>query len=157
MSHTTRVAPTNVGGEFDDGQNTKITFSLDPDVEFWESVTGAPGFDAGDPIPMTTHFNSAVHTAEPPTLKRFTPFQVQGKIGKGTVDALYAICGQKNGWVTITWPDGTQYSIPAYLKSFQPGQAQAGSPLEGTIEIVPTMRISGSEQNYMLAPEGSGT
>jgi hypothetical protein len=57
----------------------------------------------------------------------------------------------------VHWPDETNYSFPGYLKSFQPGQAQEGNPLEGVIEIVPTMQISGTETEYDLQVAGTGT
>jgi hypothetical protein len=154
MTHTTRVTPT--GTPFDEGYQSLIAFAADPNLSFWETVVGAPGIDGGDPVPTTTMHNTAVRTLAPRQLKSHTPFQVQGKFSGGTIDEVYALINV-NGWITVHWPDETNYSFPGYLKSFQPGQAQEGNPLEGVIEIVPTMQISGTETEYDLQVAGTGT
>lgn len=155
MTHTARVTPT--GTPFDEGFSSKITFSLDSDLPFWEKTVGAPGIDGGDPIPTSTMFNTAWHTMVPRTLKRMTPFQVQGAFSSGTIDAVLALVNQRNGYVTITWPDGTYYSFPGYLKSFTPGQAAEGNPLDGTIEVVPTCTVSNVEEGPDVHEQGTGT
>lgn len=154
MTHTARVAP--VGTPFDEGYSSKIAHASDPDLSFWETVVGAPGIDGGDPVPTSTMHNLVVHTLAPRHLKRHTPFQVQGKFSGGTIDQVYALINV-NGWITIIWPDATRYSFPGYFKSFTPGQAQEGNPLEGTLEVVPTMQISGVETEYDLGVSSTGT
>jgi hypothetical protein len=154
MTHTDRVTPT--GTPFDEGYQSLITFAADSNLSFWETVVGAPGIDGGDPVPTTTMHNTAVRTKAPRKLKEHTPFQVQGKFSSGTIDQVYALINV-NGWITVKWPDGTQYSFPGYLKAFQPGQAQEGNPLEGTLEIIPTGQISGVETAYQVAEQGTGT
>ena len=152
MTHTDRVTPT--GTPFDDGYQSLIAFAADPDLDFWEEVVGAPGIDGGDPIPTTTHHNTALRTFAPRSLKTMTPFQVQGRFASGTVDQVDALINQ-NGWITVKWPDGTEYSFVGYLKSFQPGQAQEGNPLQGVIEIIPTNQLSGVETDFQVAEQGS--
>lgn len=151
-THTARVTPT--GTRFDEGYQSLITFAADSDLEFWETIVGAPGIDGGDPVPTYSMHNTALRTRAPRSLKELTPFQVQGKFSSGTVDEVYALINV-NGWITVKWPDDTQYSFPGYLKSFQPGQAQEGAPLEGTLEIVPTMQIGGVETAHDVAEQGS--
>jgi hypothetical protein len=155
MTHTDRVDP--VGTPFDEGYQSLLTFSLDPDLSFWETVVGAPGIDGGDPVPTTTMHNTMFHTVSPRKLKRMTPFQVQGKFSSGTPEQVNALINARDGWVTVKWPDETQFSFPAYLKSWQPAQAQEGNPLEGTLEIVPTMQIAGVETDFEVAEGGTGT
>jgi hypothetical protein len=133
-----------------------IAFAADPNLSFWETVVGAPGIDGGDPVPTTTMHNRSVRTLAPRRLKSHTAFQVQGKFGGATIDQVYALINV-NGWITVHWPDETNYSFPGYLKSFQPGQSQEGNPLEGVIEIVPTMQINGVETEYDLQVAGTGT
>ncbi len=154
MTHTNRIEPP--GRPFDEGFSCKIAFSADPDVSFWETVVGAPGLEGGDPVPLTTMFNQTYHTVSPRKLIRLTPFQVQGKFNVTTFDQLRALINDRDGWVSLNWPDDSRYSFPGYLKSFQPAQAQEGNPLEGTIEIVPTMQIDGVETDPMT-DEGTGT
>lgn len=154
MTHTARQTP--VGTPFDEGYQSLITFAADPDLSFWEQVVGAPGIDGGDPVPTSSMHNVALRTLAPRKLRSLTPFQVQGKFSSGTLDQIAALCN-KNGWITITWPDETDYSFPGYLKSFTPGQAQEGNPLVGTIEVVPTMQISGVETDFQVAEAGTGT
>jgi len=153
MTHTTRQTP--AGTPFDEGYQSLIAFAADPDLSFWETVVGAPGVDGGDPVPLTTMHNTALHTLAPRHLKRMTPFQVQGKFGIGTLDQVFALINV-NGWITINWPTG-RVSFPGYLKSFQPAQAQEGNPLEGSIEIVPTMQINGVETDFDVDETGTGT
>lgn len=154
MTHTARVSPT--GDRFDEGYQSLIAFAADSNLTFWETIVGAPGIDGGDPIPTTTMHNTALRTMAPHQLKTLTPFQVQGKFNGNTIDQVYALINI-NGWITVTWPDGTNYSFVGYLKSFQPGQAQEGNPLEGTIEIVPTNQLSGTETAYDVQVAGTGT
>lgn len=152
MTHTDRVTPT--GTPFDDGYQSLIAFAADPDLDFWEEAVGAPGVDGGDPIPTSTMHNTALRTFAPRSLKTMTPFQVQGRFASGTIDQIDALINQ-NGWITINWPDGTEYSFVGYLKSFQPGQAQEGSPLQGVIEVIPTNQLSGVETDFQVAEQGS--
>ena len=154
MTYTSRGTP--VGTPFDEGYRTLIAFAQDPDLSFWESVVGAPGIDGGDPIPTFTHWNDARETYAPRALKRNLPFQVVGKFASGTLDQVDAIINQ-NDWITVRWPDMTGYSFPGFLKSFQPGQAQPGAPLEATLEVVPTMQISGVETDFIVLEQGSGS
>lgn len=154
VTHTPRETPS--GTAFDGGYQSLITFAADPDVEFWETAVGAPGIDGGDPIPTTTMHNTALHTAAPQHLKKLTPFQVVGRLGSGTVDQMEALINV-NGWITITWPDGTEYSFPGFLKSINFSQAQIGTPMESTIEVVPTSQISAVETDHGVAEEGTGT
>lgn len=154
MTHTARVTPT--GSFFDEGYQSLITHASDPNLSFWETIVGAPGIDGGDPVPTTTMHNVAVRTLAPRHLKSHTPFQVQGKFNGNTIDEVYALINV-NGWITITWPDETNYSFPGYFKSFTPNQAQEGNPLEGTLEVVPTMQIAGAETAYELQVAGTGT
>jgi len=154
MTHVTRQDP--VGTFFDEGYQSLISFAADPDFSFWETVVGAPGIDGGDPVPTTTMHNTSLRTKAPRKLKELTPFQVQGKIASGTPDQAYALINV-NGWVTIKWPDGTDYSFPGYLKSWQPAQSQEGAPLEGTLEIIPTGQIAGVETDFEVAEQGSGS
>lgn len=100
--------------------------------------------------------NVSLRTFAPRQLKTLTPFQVQGKFSSGTLDQVNALVNV-NGWITITWPDGTYYSFPGFLKSFNPGQAQEGNPMQGTLEVVPTMQISGTETDFDVHEQGTGT
>jgi hypothetical protein len=152
MTVTERIAPT--GTPFDEGYESHITFAADPDVSFWESIVGAPGFDGGDPVPTTTMFNASYRTKAPRKLTEMTPFQVQGKFSSETVDDMIALINQ-NGWITVQWPDGTRLSFVGFLKSFTPGQAQEGNPLLGTIEIVPTLQLLGVETDPEVIEQGT--
>lgn len=151
-THTDRITP--VGTPFDEGYQSLIAFAADADLSFWETVVGAPGMDGGDPVPTTTMHNTGLRTFAPRQLKTLTPFQVQGKFASGTVDQVYALINV-NGWITIKWPDDTQFSFIGFLKSFTPGQAQEGNPLEGTLEIVPTNQEAGVETAYDVLEQGT--
>jgi hypothetical protein len=140
---------------YDEGYRSLIAFEDDPDLEFWEMVVGAPGIDGGDPVPTTTMHNNALRTKAPRKLKELMPFQVQGKFNSGTVDAVYAQINVVQ-WITIHWPDSATYSFPGFIKSFQPGQAQEGNPLEGTLEVVPTGQIDSTETEHSVVA-GTGT
>jgi len=154
MTHTDRVTPT--GTAFDEGYQSLITFAADPDLDFWEQAVAGPGIDGGEPVPTHSMHNTSFRTRAPRNLKELTPFQCSGKFASGTPDQVDALINT-NGWVTVKWPDGTQYSFPGFLKSWTPQQAQEGNPLVCTIEIVPTMQIAGVEQEIEVAEQGSGT
>ena len=140
---------------YDEGYRSLIAFEDDPTLEFWEQVVGAPGIDGGDPIPTTTMHNNVLRTKASRKLKELMPFQVQGKFNSGTVDAVYALINNVQ-WITVRWPDGATYSFPGFCKSWTPGQAQEGNPLEGTLEIVPTGQIDSEETEHEVAA-GTGT
>ena len=154
VTHTPRTTPAGVA--FDEGYQSFIAFAADDDLEFWETAVGAPGLDGGEPIPTTTHHNSALKTKAPQSLIELTPFQVTGRFNSATVDKVRALINV-NGWITITWPDLTEFSFLGYLRGFQPSQATVGAPLEGTITIEPTSQEAGVETDYQVAEQGTGS
>lgn len=149
MTHTVRQTPSG-STQMDEGYQSLIAFSLDPDLLFWEESVGAPGFEGGEPIPTWTQHNTKYRTRSPRSLKEVTAFQVTGRFSGSSVDQIFAMINV-NQWITVKWPDGTLFSFPGYLKAFVPQQSQEGAPLQGVIQVVPTMQINGVETDYELS------
>jgi hypothetical protein len=135
MPGLTRIDP--VGSKLDDGYSTKITFTADPDVSFWEKSVKPPGVDGGDPIDITTMFNAEWRTAAPRSLKTLTEASATVAYDPQVYDQIVALINVKT-WVTILFSDGSGIHFPGYLKSFEPGELSEGGFPEATISIVPT-------------------
>ncbi len=134
-ANTHRVTP--AGDHYTDGNFTKIAFSANPSIKFWEKTVTPPGIDNGEPIPNDTMFNQFWRRVEPRKLNSVPPFTVTCAYTGATWDAVKAICGQR-GSVTVRFPNYDQLDFFGYLKSFMPGAHADSAPPEGTLTIVVT-------------------
>lgn len=134
---TTRIDPTDFGRKLADGYSTKIAFSVNPKIEFWEKTVGAPGTDGGDAIDTTTMFNSTWRTMAARSLKTLKEFTVTAAYDPEVMEQINAIINVE-GSVTINYPDGSTYDFFGYLRDTDPDQLEEGTQPEMTLTIQPT-------------------
>ncbi len=135
MAGTTRSTPGGI--MLGDGYSTKIAFSSDPDIEFWERTVKPPGIDGGDPVDRTTMHNLTWRTMASRALRTLTNSSVTAGYDPKVFDSIVAIINVEQE-ITVHFPDGSILIFYGYLKSFEPNEHSEGALPEATIEIVPT-------------------
>jgi hypothetical protein len=147
-SATARGTPT--GRKLLDGHPTLITFARFPTVNFWE-VSGTPmGEDGGDPVDITTFFNTNRRTYAPRQL-------MEGTEGTWTVAYDPAVLSTIRQMInihdtcTVTHPDGSTEARFAYLRSFIPQENSEGEMPLAEVTIQPLdVDTSGAEQEPVI-------
>lgn len=123
----------------DDGFATLITFSLNPNVKFWEKSVTPPGISAGGPTDTTTMRNTAWRTMSPKKLKTLTAASASmaydpDVYDTGQIDSLIG----KNGLITVTFADGSSVAFWGWLDEFTPGESTEGEQPVAEITIQPS-------------------
>jgi len=133
---TARVLP--VGKYLGDGYSTKIAFSLDSDVSFWEKTVKPPGLDGGDEIDTTTMHNIDFRTFLPRQLITLTESTTRVAYDPNVYNNIISNLLNREGSVTHHFPDGSTLSYYGYLKTFEPADCVEGEQPEADISIVCT-------------------
>ena len=133
---TTRSAP--VGLKLDDGHSTKVAFSRDNDVSFWEKGVTPPGLDGGDAIDTTTMHNVAYRTFAPRQLKSLTESQCRAAYDPNVYNNILDNLLNQAGSVTCAFSDGSTLDYYGYLRTFEPDEITEGEQPEASITINPT-------------------
>ena len=130
----TTARSTPGGTKLDDGFSTKIAFSVDPDVSFWEVTVKPPGIDGGEKIDTTTMFNGALKTFAARTLKQLTDGGASAAYDpQAYLDILSLV--NVEGSVTVHWPDGSTLDFYGYLNKFEPGDNTEGEMPKASINF----------------------
>jgi len=132
---TTRATPGGI--KLDDGYQTLIAFARDTDVSFWEKTVQPPGLDGGDAIDTTTMHNSAYRTFSPRALITLTEAPLVVAYDPNVYNNIIALINRE-GSITVTFPDGSTLDFYGFLKSFEPQPCAEGEQPEANIVIVPT-------------------
>ncbi len=151
MTTIPRVAPTSKV-PLTDGFKTKIAFASDPDVAFWENSSTPPGIDGGEKVAMSNMFNVDWHTDAPQALKRLTDSSLNAFWNPKYLAEVLALINV-NGWITVTFSDGTTLDFVGYLQSAIPQSFEIGQPPMIAIKINPTNRLNtGVETVPVITP-----
>lgn len=137
VASVTRTTPG--GTMLKDGYSTKIGFEDDLDIEFWEKTVTPGGYDGGDPIDITTMWNSAVRTKASRTLYDSTDGSAVVAYDPIAIESIKSIINVES-IITYSFPDGSTDSRYGYLRSFEPNELAEGSHPEATVSIVHTNR-----------------
>lgn len=154
MTSTARTTP--VGTKLNDGFSTQIAFAADPDVGFWERTVKPPGLDGGEPIDITTMFNTTYRTFAPRQLKTLTPITCTVAYDPAVFDQILALINV-NGWITVHFPDTSTLDFVGFLKSFEPAENAEGNFPLATITIIPTNCLAGTETAPDFSDTGTAT
>ena len=121
------------------GHGTLITLENDPNIELWEISITPPAVRLGDPVNANSHANDTYGQVAPRTLKKID--KVRAVVGYKT-DSYSAIIAQLgvNQQITITFPDGKNFSFWGFLNDFEPEEFSSGEMPEATIVIYPSNR-----------------
>lgn len=132
---TARTTPPGI--PLRDGHPTKITIAADVNIDFWEKSIQPPGIDGGDPINMTTFFNTTWRVMRPRTLATLTEVSLTALYDPIVYDQIVAIINQETT-ITITFNDGSTVAFFGFLQTFEPQEVEDGEAPEAEITIQPT-------------------
>jgi hypothetical protein len=141
---TTTARGTPEGEYLRDGFRTLIAFEDDPTVSFWEQTVQPPGIDGGDKIDITTMHNDDWRTFAARSLKTLTEISGTCLYDPGVYESILDLIN-KNGWITVHFPDESTLDFVGYLKDFIPAALVEGTPPTANYTIVPTNELNGSE------------
>ena len=143
-----------------DGQGTTIEFSIDTTLYFFPKNLTPSGWDGGGPNDVTLLSNTKYMTMMPKTLKTITAlsgeaaYSTQGLKTDGSIGSFAAMVN-RNQQVTVTYPDGAQFTFWGYLDKLTPNQIVGGQQPTLTFTIQPTMWDSDlcqeADPNYAAA------
>lgn len=120
----------------DDGHSTKISFSADGTVEFYEKEVTPVGIDGGGANDTTTMRNTTWRTMSPKKLKSLTEMSASVAYDPAVITGSVLGLINKNNEITITFADGSTLKFWGWLNSFRPGAAQEGSQPVAEITII---------------------
>lgn len=132
---TARVNPTGI--MLENGHGTIFAFSRKPNINFEEKDTSPMGWDGGDPIDITTQYNTRVRQKAPRRLIDSTNPTAQVAYDPKCIDEVRELINQR-GSITEYLPDGSTLTYYGYLKSFKRGSHVEGTQPTADIEIVVT-------------------
>lgn len=132
---TIRQEPSGI--KLQDGYKTLITFDHDPDICFWEKTVTPPGIDGGDSIEQTTMHNDDWRTMAPRSLKTLMDSNTVVAWDPNLYTRILVLINRE-GTITVRFPDGSTLAYYGYLKSFEPSEMVEGTQPEATVNIVPT-------------------
>jgi len=125
----------------DDGHSTKISFSADSSVEFYEKEVTPPGIDGGGPNDVTTMRNLKWRSMSPKKLKTLTDMSATVAYdplvlnpSTGSVFGLVNV----NNEITVTFADGSTLKFWGWLNSFRPGSSREGDQPVAEIVVHPS-------------------
>ncbi len=148
---STTARGTPAGIKLDDGFSTKITFNRNPTVSFWEKTVKPPGLDGGDPVETTTMHNLVYRTKSPRSLKTMTESTTMVAYDPNVYPQIVELIN-KEGSITVRFPDGSTLDFYGYLQKFEPSDLKEGEQPEATVTIQTTNQdpITGVETPPVL-------
>jgi len=120
----------------DDGHSTKISFSLNANVAFWEKEVTPPGVDGGGANDVTNMRNNEWRTMSPKKLKTMTEGGAVVSYDPATITGDVVAMVNQNQQVTWTFADGSKLTIWGWLNQFKPGQSKEGEAPTATVQIL---------------------
>jgi hypothetical protein len=114
---TVRQTPSGV--KLRNGYRTLITFSIYPEMEFWEKDVTPTGFDGGDKIDQTTMWNTRMRTYSPRALVEQTDCTLTVAYDPLMYNRAQFLINIPMT-ITTTFSDGSTYAAYGWMKSFEP-------------------------------------
>lgn len=132
---TDRGVPAGI--KLKEGFRIEYAFSINPTVSLWEKDVMPVGIDGGEPVDNTTQHNCLWRTVRPRVLQTATPLTCKSAYDPQVYSQILALVN-KEGSITIWFPDYSNVSFFGYLKSFKPNAQEEGKQPEADVEIIPT-------------------
>lgn len=123
-----------------DGHQTLIGFDIASGITllFKEKSVTPPGAAGGGENDTTTMRNEVWRTRQPKSLVTLTNSTFTCSYDPDVLDQIMAELLNKNGLITITYPDGSTLDFYGWVDDFAPGELIEGSQPEATITIIPS-------------------
>lgn len=129
----TRTTP---GGKIlENGHPIRICFSLDPDISFKEITLTPPSALGGDPIDITTQWNSTKRTKAPRTLHDTGNASGTCAFDAAIITLIYAIINIPQT-ITYQYADGTKEAHYGWLQDFVRNEMSEGAMPTANYSIV---------------------
>lgn len=130
---------TPAGFMLENGFVSKIAFARLPTVSFWEKSVQPPSIDGGDPVDITTMFNTKVTTKTPNSpLYDMGACVVVAAYDPNCLTQIRSTLINQPGGVSNHYPDGTTDTWWGFLQKAEPSVLVRGEPPEITLTIMPT-------------------
>jgi hypothetical protein len=143
---------TPAGKLLGDGFSTKVAFTSDPDVSFWEKTVSPPGMDGAEAIDLTTMHQAAWRPMGPRQLKTLSEFTLTAGYDPAVYGNILALVNAADT-ITVHFPNGGSLAFFGFLRIFAPSENAEGTMPEATVTITPTNRDAlGAEQAPVYTP-----
>lgn len=153
---TTRVTPT--GLVMENGFGALVAFERDPDVFIWEKEVTPNTLDGGDPIDISTNHNVTGRTKAARVLVDFGEISLSGSYDPVLENQIRSNLVNRNGAITLHYPDGSTYDFFGYLRTFERGAMNEEGQPETTFTIVITnIDPSDGSESLPVLTEVAGT
>lgn len=119
----------------ENGFTSKVAFSRNPSCAVWEKTVQPVGWDQGEPIDISTMFNSRKRTKAPRALTDTTPQVMTVAYNPAFYTQLREMIGVPQS-ITHHFPDGTKYSYWGWIKDFIPAPLSDGVFPEATMTVI---------------------
>jgi len=140
------------------GFPTQVTIAADTDIEFWEKAVTPPGYDGGEPIDITTMFNTVYRTKSPGNLIEVTPISITAAWDPILYTSLLSVINVSTV-ITVTFPDGSTVALYGYVQKAEPQEVskEDSDQPEIAITIQPTSWDGLGFEAAPVVAEVSGT
>lgn len=119
------------------GPGCKMTFAGDTDLTIYEVTVKPWGVDGGDPINITTQWNTEVVTKAEQRLKEITDGQITFAYDPTSWIEGYGQVNTNNS-TTFLWPEGSTLDVWGYLKDLDYDPLSREEMPMGTATVVAT-------------------
>jgi hypothetical protein len=136
-----------------DGFSTKVSFSLDATVLFYEKTVKPPGFTGDGAINTTTMRNTTLRTQAPKSLYSATTSTVTVAYDPACIDEIKTMILQNQN-ITHTFPDNSTLAWYGWIESFEPNDLEEGDQPTAELTLEPSNTNAGVETApvYTAAP-----
>lgn len=135
-----------------DGFQTFIIFALLPGVLFKEKEVKPPAMQAGGAIDVTTMRNNTVRTRWHKSLTTLSEMNVVVSYDTSVYTQIYASLLQRNGLISVNFPDNSLLTFQGWLDEFTPNQLKEGDFPLADAKIIPSLLTAGVETAWTFTP-----
>lgn len=125
-----------------DGFPTTVDFALAPSVHFKIKSLTPPGMDGGGENDTTTMENTQWRTRQPKFLVTLSEMNGTAAYDPVVYDEIVTSLLNKNGVITINFPDGSTLGFYGWLDKFTPNEVTEGSQPTASFTIIPSNQDS---------------
>ena len=130
----------------DDGHQTLIEFSSNPNIKFYEKEVTPPSMEGGGENDTTTMRNNTVRTKSPKKLKGLGEASLVVAYDTAVLEEVWTLLNT-NDQIKITFPDGSTYEFWGWLDNFEPGALVEGEQPTADVTIILSNQDSSGDES----------